>query len=227
MATYTSIDVDDIETCRQPFPFESINSTYTLIARFDICGCAVLTHDKLLLDESNNSRLVLLKDKNHIEEGFEKEIILPSSGPWDVTIIENNIVAVSTDGLMVVNVDTEIIEKTNVIGRCEGLEYFKGSLICGVPKKGVISVDLCSGSTTTVIKDEDYNGPYDLTVHNDKIFLSKATENTNTVSCYTLTGDRIWEFSDTQALKCPRVPVDLLRTIIQMCTWLPMETIGY
>lgn len=80
---------------------------------------------KLVLADNTYNKVILLN-----EDG-EKEIDIPtSSGQWDVTVITNNLIAVSTNrGVDIINVYTNTIERFINTGS-HGFHHHRGS---GVP----------------------------------------------------------------------------------------------
>lgn len=83
-----------------------------------------------------------------------------------MTIIDDNTVAVSTnEGVQIINIKTNTVEKSINTGMCHGLDYKNGSLICFVPGKGVLSVTLISSTITTLVQDTTNRGWFYCTVY--------------------------------------------------------------
>ena len=60
---------------------------------------------------------------------------------------------------------------------------------------------------TTLVKQSNLQYDSYLTICRDKIYQTNS--NTNTVTCYTIKGDKLWEFKDESLLNYPRgVTVD-------------------
>lgn len=100
-----------------------------------------------------------------------------------------------------INITPGTVQNTIPIGSCYGLDYYRGNLICCVLGKGILSVDLSNGNYTTLTQDLSLFGWCYCTVNSDKIYLSRS--NHNTVTCYSLRGDKLWDYKDDSVFKFP------------------------
>ena len=66
---------------------------------------------------------------------------------------------------------------------------------------------LSDDRSTTLVKQSNLSSDSYITTCREKIYQTDG--NTNTVTCYTIKGDKLWEFKDESVLKDPRgVTVD-------------------
>ncbi|CAG2221674.1 unnamed protein product [Mytilus edulis] len=84
--------------------------------------------------------------------------------------------------------------------QCYGITNEKGRLLYYEVGRGIQTADVNSGSTvTTVVKvDGEHIWNY-VTTSNDRIY--HTINKSNTVTCYTVTGHKVWEYKDESILK--------------------------
>jgi DNA-binding beta-propeller fold protein YncE/predicted DNA-binding protein (UPF0278 family) len=201
----------------QPPSVTSINDIkLTLHNTFDIpkvkgnnaiTGCIVSPNGKMILvDCYYYSRI--LRDFN--DDGtLDKEIPCSLGCPFDVTYLDNRTVAVSTpNGIEIINIDTKKTERCiNSSQRCSGITYHHGVLLWCEHQRGIQMMKLSDDRITTLVKQSNLQYDSYLTICRDKIYQTNS--NTNTVTCYTIKGDKLWEFKDESLLNYPRgVTVD-------------------
>lgn len=161
-----------------------------------VSGCSMFSNDKIIFSSCRDKQVMVLKQTYEIEK-----IIPVSPGPWDVTFIGDNKVAVSTDeGVKIINIITNAIEKTINIGSCDGLDYYKGSLLCCVYRTGVVSVDLKKAMIRTLVPDRRTGRNY-CAAHEDRIYATRDSD--NSVTCYTMEGEKMWKFENPLVLFGP------------------------
>ena len=162
--------------------------------KLGIRGCLLFLRGNIAIANQTLSNITLMNENGTIE----KEIRM-SSGPWDLTSINDSTVDASTnEGIEIINTTTNSVEKSINIGHCFGLKYYKGFLICFVLGKGILSVDL-SSSIITTIDTTNYMWCH-CGIYRDNIYTSTYS---NTVTCYTIKGEKTWEFKDTSVINCP------------------------
>lgn len=162
-----------------------------------VYGCSFLPDNRMIFAESKYYNIVLFKRNERKEK-----VISTSSFLRDVTVIDDKTVAVSTDeGVMIVNIATNTVEKSTIIGRCHGLEYYNGSLIICASGKGIVSLNLSTSLITTLVQDTTDRGCYYCAVYNDKIYFSRSYY--DTVTSYSMRGDKVWEFHDPSLISGP------------------------
>jgi hypothetical protein len=139
---------------------------------------------------------------------YEKEIVRFSGMPYDVSYTGNNIVAVTivdNGEVAFVKVITNTIKNTVDIGHeCWGTDLNVNRL----------AIRIISNSTRSHIVYLDHKGKLidrvnipginstNISLRNDTIKCTAWI--TNTIYCYTLTGQQIWTFKDKQILQAPR-----------------------
>ena len=129
--------------------------------------------------------------------------------PFDVTYLDDRTVAVSTDkGIEMINIDTRKTERRiNTSQRCYGITYHNGVLLWCEEHRGIQMMKLYDDRITTLTKQINLPSFSYVTTYGEKIY--QADHYTKTVTCYTIKGDKLWEFKDESVLKDPRgVTVD-------------------
>ena len=158
----------------------------------------------ILVDFYYNRRLVILNDDGTLY----KEILRSQGVPFDVAYLNDRTVAVSIDnGIEIINIDTKNSERrTNTSQCCYGITYHNGVLLWCEENSG-IQMKLSDGRITTLVKQTNLPPHSYIATCREKIY--QTDRNTNTVTCYTIKGDKLWEFKDESVLKDPRgVTVD-------------------
>ncbi|CAC5397665.1 TRIM2_3 [Mytilus coruscus] len=172
-----------------------------LISSFVLQGISVLPNGKLILADSYYKRLLIVNNAGIVE----MTILCPTvgNGPFGVTYIENNIVAISTsNGVLTVNIQTGTIV-TNIAtnGECRGIEYNNGALICWVRSIGIQSIQMSNRAITTLVRVEESNDRLGISIYRNKIYATDYSN--NTVSCYTFEGKELWHFKNEFAFRYP------------------------
>jgi hypothetical protein len=163
-------------------------------------GCVICPNGKMLFtDNSSKQKLVILNN----DGSLDKEITCSPYYPHDVTLIDDSTVAVSTSGdIHIINIDTKRTERfIKTTGRCYGIAYHKGTLLWCEGSRGLIKIELSDDRITTLV--EDVKLPLDsfVTTFGDKIFQTNHVN--NSVTCYAINGEKLWEFRDQSVLRQP------------------------
>jgi DNA-binding beta-propeller fold protein YncE len=159
----------------------------------------------ILVDRSGSRRLVILNDDGTLDK------VIPCSLDhlFGVTYLDDRTVAVSTaNGIEIINIDTKKTERLINTGHiCGGITYHNGVLLWCGQQSGIQMMKLSDGRVTTLVKQRNLS-PYSyIATCREKIY--QTNPNTNTVTCYTIKGDKLWEFKDESVLKDPHgVTVD-------------------
>lgn len=167
---------------------------------FCVGACINKSTGDIILTDYQNRLLILNQDGS-----IHKKIPLSFSLPADVTFIDDRTVAVSTHETYCIhiidirdNASKRIIYTTNC---CSGISYRHGFLLYAEHKKGICKVQLPnSGQTLLIPKMADNAWDY-LTMSDDKIYHTMHNE--DKVCCYTMSGEKIWEYNDKTILKNP------------------------
>jgi DNA-binding beta-propeller fold protein YncE len=201
----------------QPPSVKSINDIkLTLHNTFDIpkgkniitiTGCIVCPNDSMILMNCYyyNRRLLVLNDDGTLD----KEIPCSLGYPFDVTYLDDRTVAVSADnGITIINIDTNKTERRiNTSQRCSGITYHHGVLLWCEYQRGIQMMKLSDDRITTLVKQSNLQYGSYIATRGEKIY--QTIHYTNTVTCYTIKGDKLWEFKDESLLKDPHgVTVD-------------------
>jgi hypothetical protein len=171
-----------------------------------ITGCIVSSNGKMILvDIYYSSRLVILNDDGTLY----KRIPCSLGHPFDVTYLDDRTVAVSTNkGIEMINIDTKKTERRiNTSQRCFGITYHNGVLLWCEEQRGIQMMKLSDDRNTTLVKQSNLPSDSYITTCEEKIY--QTNYNTNTVTCYTIKGDKLWEYKDESVLTDPHgVTVD-------------------
>ena len=146
----------------------------------------------ILADCYSNKRLVILNDDGTLD----KEIPCSMGYPFDVTYLDDRTVAVATNnGIEIINIDTKKTgRRINISKWCCGITYHNGVLLWCEEKSGIQMMKLSDDRITTLVKQSNMP-PYSyITTCREKIY--QTNRNTNTVTCYTINGDKLWEYKD-------------------------------
>ena len=164
-----------------------------------ITGCTVCPNGKMIFVDYNNSRLIILK-----EDGTLDKVISCSLGYlFDVTCLDDTTAAVSTyNGIEIINMDSTKTKRRIMTSKpCHGITYHNGVLLWCEIQRGIQMMKPSDDRVTNLVKQ--INLPYDsyLTTCGNRIY--QANRNTGTVTCYTIKGEKLWEFKDVSVLKDP------------------------
>ena len=162
-------------------------------------GCVICPNGKMLFTDSIKQKLAILNNDGTLD----KEITCSPYYPRDVTLIDESTVAVSTSGgIRIINIDTkrpERVIKPTVV--CYGIAYHKGTLLLCERSRGLIKIELSEGRITTLVEDIKLSAESFATTFGDKIF--QTNHKNNSVTCYTINGEKLWEFRDESVLRQP------------------------
>ena len=171
-----------------------------------IRGCDILPDGKLVFTERVVNRLLMFSNNGN----YEKDIVRCSGIPYDVSYTGENIVAVTIwdkHEVGFVNVITNSIINTVDIGhRCYGIDFNMNRLAIPVIQLPVATTShiVYLDPKGKLIDRINISGEYttNISLRDDTI---KCTNwKTNTIYCYTLTGQEIWTFKDENVLRAPR-----------------------
>ncbi|VDI72449.1 Hypothetical predicted protein [Mytilus galloprovincialis] len=156
----------------------------------NISGCTIMPSGKLVFVDHVNNRL-LIHDENGLFD-FERPV---SQRPVDVTCINEYNVAVTHNEkpyhIEIVNIaNKNIVKRIKTSERCYGITNKSGKLIYYESGRGIQTVDITNGrAATTVVKVYDNHDWTYVTTSKDKIYLTD--QYSSTVTCYTLTGQKV------------------------------------
>jgi hypothetical protein len=162
-------------------------------------GCIICPNGKMLFTDQSSMRLVILNNDGTLD----KEIKCSPYYSLDVTLIDDSTVALSTAGdIRIINIDTKFTERViKSTGMCYGITYHKGTLLLCVGLKGLIKIELSDGRITTLVEDVKLPDHSFVTTFGDKIFQTNHVN--KSVTCYTIHGEKLWEFNDASVLGQP------------------------
>jgi hypothetical protein len=163
-------------------------------------GCVICHIGKMLFtDNSSKQKLVILNNDGTLD----KKITCSTYFSRDVTLIDDSTVAVSTAGdIRIINIDTKRTERfIKSTSRCYGITYHKGTLLWCAESRGLNKIGLSDDRITTLFEDVKLPDQSFLTTFGDKIFQTNLLN--NSVTCYTINGEKLWEFNDASVLRQP------------------------
>jgi outer membrane protein assembly factor BamB len=153
----------------------------------------------MLFTDNTNQNLVILNNDGTLGN----EITCSPYSSLDVTLIDDSTVAVSTSGdIRIINIDTKRTESViNTTGSCYGIAYHKGTLLLCEGLRGLNKMELSDDRITTLVEDVKLPGESFVTTFGDKIFQTNHVN--NSVTCYAINGEKLWEFKDESVLMQP------------------------
>jgi hypothetical protein len=165
-----------------------------------ITGCIVCPNGKIIfVDWLLNSRLVILND----DATLDKVITCSLGRPFDVTCLDDATVVVSrNNGIEIININSTKTERRIKTSKpCYGITHHNGILLWCEDNRGIQMMKLSDGRVTTLVKQD--NLPYNsyITTCGDNIY--QANRHTSTVTCYTIKGEKLWEYKDVSVLNDP------------------------
>jgi DNA-binding beta-propeller fold protein YncE len=154
----------------------------------------------VILVDWHNRILAILNDDGTLD----KVIPCSMSYPIDVTYLDDRTVAVSTsNGIEIINIDPKKTGRNINNGQgCYGITYHNGVLLWYEVQSGIQMMKLSDDRITTLVKQSSMP-PYSyITTCREKIYQT-TTKTSNTVTCYTIKGDKLWEYKDESVLTNP------------------------
>ncbi|VDI81233.1 Hypothetical predicted protein [Mytilus galloprovincialis] len=165
-----------------------------------ITGCTINPSGKMIFaDFTQNKRLIIM----NADGNLHSEIQL--SAPHDVTSIDDRRVAVSEDRqIQIIDLSTKEIELTIKIGNGQGsgISYTQNKLSYCEPKKGIHTLKLTDCSVYNCIAIDSKNTVWNF-VASTPNNIYHTNMNTKKVTCYKVTGEKLWEFRDEAVIHSP------------------------
>ncbi|CAC5380246.1 TRIM2_3 [Mytilus coruscus] len=147
-----------------------------------------------------NKRLVIVQRNGTLDT----EIPISPLIPHDSTCIDDKTVAVPTlYNNTIVILDTENKQVTNTIktGRCRGIIYRQEQLLYCEIEKGIVGIQLSNNKVITIVKDDTVENHWSyITTSGENIYY---TGNGSTVKCYSVRGEKRWEYKNNSILMDP------------------------
>jgi hypothetical protein len=170
-----------------------------------ITGCIVSPNGKIIFVDYYNRRLLILNEDGTLDN----ELTCLPMNSFDVTCLDDTTVAVSTgNGIEIININSRKTErhiKTSL--PCYGITYHNGVLLWCEYQRGIQMMKLSDDRVTTLVKQSNLSYDSYITTCGDKIYQTNCSS--STVTCYTIKGEKLWEFEDVSVVKDPRgVTVD-------------------
>ncbi|XP_052089974.1 uncharacterized protein LOC127726599 isoform X1 [Mytilus californianus] len=166
-----------------------------------VTGSSVFPDGRMIFSDCfTHNRLVIV----HSNVILGTEISLSPLTPFDVTCIDDNTVAVTTydnDEIIVVDTKNKQVTKTIKTGACRGITYRHGQIIYCEKGKGIVAIQLSNYKVCTLVED--------CTMENDLSYIKTVekniyyTGNANTVKCYSIKGEKLWEYKNESFLLSP------------------------
>jgi hypothetical protein len=162
-------------------------------------GYVICPNGKMLFTDSSKQKRVILNNDGTLD----KKITCSPYFSRDVTLIDDSTVAVSTAGdIHIINIDTKRTERViKTTSRCYGIAYHKGTLLWCAELSGLNKIGLSNDIITTLFEDVKLPDQSFLTTFGDKIFQTNLVN--NSVTCYTINGEKLWQFNDASVLRQP------------------------
>jgi hypothetical protein len=162
-----------------------------------ITGCIVCPNGKMIFMDYLNNRLVILNNNGT----FHKEVPCSLCRLLDVTCIDDTTVAVSSlGGIENININSNNTKRSITSSKpCRGITHHNGVLLWCEEQRGIQMMKLSDDRVTTLVKQLNLQCFSYITAGGDKIY--QTNRDTNTVTCYTIKDEKLWEFKDVSVLK--------------------------
>ncbi|CAG2249035.1 unnamed protein product [Mytilus edulis] len=159
-----------------------------------ITGSSVFPDGRMIFADCYfNKRLIIVQSDGTLDS----EIPLSPLNPFDVTCIDDKMVAVtigSNNKIQIIDTKTKQVTKTINTGVGRGITYRQGQLIyCGIGI-GIVGIQLSNYKVYTLVKDH--------TLQDDFCYITNSGENLyytdygSTVKCYSVKGDKLWVYKN-------------------------------
>ncbi|CAC5418654.1 unnamed protein product [Mytilus coruscus] len=135
---------------------------------------------------------------------LRREISLLSVQPYDVTSLDDKTIAVTTwynDDIHVVDKNSGTIKAYIRGDFCGGLTRRGNTLICCVRSNKINAVDVRDNTVSFLISEVPITDETYVTTSSNKICVTHSTN--NTVTCYTMNGDKEWQYVDQSMVQTP------------------------
>jgi hypothetical protein len=108
----------------------------------------------------------------------------------------------TNNGIEIINIDTKKTERCISTSQCcYGITYHNGVLLWCEEQRGIQMMKLSDDRSTTFVKQSNLQNHSYITTCREKIY--QTNRKTKTVTCYTIKGDKLWEFKDESVLTDP------------------------
>ncbi|XP_063434326.1 transcription intermediary factor 1-beta-like [Mytilus trossulus] len=165
-----------------------------------LTGCTISPTGKIILvDWGYRTVFVLHEDESVLFQ------IKTQKPPFDVSFIDENIIAVSHGNrapfnIELINISSGKIEKQiRISKKCHGITNEQDRLIYCSEGNGILSVDVSGNNACTVVEQPEMSDLNYVTASGGKLYHTNSTN--DTVTCYTITGEKVWEYNDKSILK--------------------------
>ncbi|XP_063431449.1 uncharacterized protein LOC134714135 [Mytilus trossulus] len=164
-------------------------------------GCTITPTGKIVLVDWNYHNVFILSEN----ESLECKINV-FSHPVGVTCIDDKTIAIThnfsygPNKIETINIFSKQTEKEiRSSNYCYGITNEQGRIIYCSSGKGIQSVDFSGNDNSTIVKIPKMSDWNYVTVSGGQLYHTNPS--TDTVTCYTITGEKIWEYSDKSFLK--------------------------
>lgn len=168
-----------------------------------LIGCIISPTGKVILADWNYHTVIVF----HEDESLKFEIITQTP-PFDVSFIDENIIAVSHEdrapfNIELINISSGQIEKQIKISKkFHGITNEQEKIIYCSKGNGILSVDFSGNNACTVVEQPEMSDLNHVTVSGGKLYHTNSTN--DTVTCYKITGEKVCEYNDKSVLKAIR-----------------------
>ncbi|XP_071168511.1 uncharacterized protein [Mytilus edulis] len=159
-----------------------------------VTGCNITPSGKMIFIDFENNRVIVLNDSGTLDcEMFV------SNRPVDVTCIDDKTVAVSHNWspyeIDIADITTKkVVKVVQVSCWCCGVSLYQDKLVYYEQGTGIKTVSLSGGSTSSLVK-QNVKGFWNyVTTFENKLYHTCLEA--NTVTCYTMAGQMVWEYKD-------------------------------
>ncbi|CAG2251729.1 unnamed protein product [Mytilus edulis] len=171
-----------------------------------VTGCCVSSAGDIIIIHKQNNRLLILN-----EDGILMNCIpLSTRNPVDVTCIDDKKIAVSfpdSKQIQIINITTKNVERTiQTASQCYGVSCRDDHLtFCGTGT-GLQSLKVSGKFTSTLVSCDNLSSWSYVATSEDKVYFTNSSH--HTVTCCSLTGEKMWEYTDQSVCSPQGIALD-------------------
>ncbi|VDI41316.1 Hypothetical predicted protein [Mytilus galloprovincialis] len=159
-----------------------------------ITGSSVFPDGRIIFaDCYHNKRLIIVQS----DGSLDSEIPLSPLLPFDVTCIDDKLIAVTIcydNKIQIIDTKTKQVTETISIGTSRGITYRQGQILFCEKGKGITEIQLSNYKVCTLVEDSTIKTDFSyITASGENIYY---TTNGSIVKCYSIRGDKRWEYKD-------------------------------
>ncbi|VDI09069.1 Hypothetical predicted protein [Mytilus galloprovincialis] len=170
-----------------------------------IYGCEILPNSHILIAIFSEDKVIM----EYSDDGRHIRDILVSDKPYDLAVIDSNIIAFSYDDFMeIINItDNNVHAKVTFDSPCWGISYQNRKIYIKVDNEGTVELDVSGNRLRTIGgKFAEAGWIFHITTTKNRIYCTDFGK--EAVYCCSMTGEDIWTFSDQSLVNARGISAD-------------------